>query len=113
MGSSSHLDEKDPFRDDLDPQGKDLVQVEVDIMPQCERAPYAGYMWVWWAWWAHRRSPVGVIFALVTSIFALCTASPFNLTNEVELMCDTQSAINIALYKQVVSATSSSGVSLA
>ena len=57
-------------------ESKEQVQVEVDIRVKCERPPYETYAWVWWAWWAHRRSPVGVVFALVQGVFAFSSVSP-------------------------------------
>jgi hypothetical protein len=49
----------------------DPVQAEVDLRVRCERPPFEGYQWVWWAWWAHRRSPLGSVYALVVGILAI------------------------------------------
>ncbi|KAK4685565.1 hypothetical protein P7C73_g4580, partial [Tremellales sp. Uapishka_1] len=73
----------------------DLVVAEVDLRVKAERPPYEGYAWVWWAWWAHRRSPVGGIYALLAGVGSL--SSFF---------------VGIGLEQQIVKATSSKGVSL-
>jgi hypothetical protein len=31
---------------------------------------------VWWAWWAHRRGPVGHLFAALIGVIGLCAVSP-------------------------------------
>ena len=53
--------------------GKTTEQAEVDIRVRCEKPPFESMEWVWWAWWAHRRSPVGHIFAVLTGVLALAS----------------------------------------
>ncbi len=54
----------------------DTVQAEVDLRVRCERPPFEGYLWVWWAWWAHRRSPLGGVYAVLVGVLAIVAASP-------------------------------------
>lgn len=54
---------------------EEAIQKEVDLRVRTERTPYEAYGWVWWAWWAHRRGPVGHIFALAVGLIGVCTAS--------------------------------------
>jgi hypothetical protein len=53
----------------------DEVQMEVDLRVRCERPPFESYGWVWWAWWAHRRGPVGEVFATAVAFVGLCAVS--------------------------------------
>ncbi|WWD22346.1 hypothetical protein CI109_106837 [Kwoniella shandongensis] len=59
--------------EDKDERTNAKIVAEVNLRVQCERQPYDGYLWVWWAWWAHRRGPVGVIFALLAGSFSIVT----------------------------------------
>ena len=53
------------------------IQAEVDLRPRCENTPFEGYLWVWWAWWAHRRGPLGWVFAVLTSVLGVISVRRF------------------------------------